>query len=247
MQHQAVPSLRTKGFSLVEMLVVVAILGLLAGLLIPVIGKARSAAHQTVCTANLRTLHQATMAYAGDNDGYFPVALHPHANFVWILAGIGLEPWLTSGYLGLGGTYTERQASLTELAVKNKPFCLWCPTALPLLPGNRSSYAINILLGGMGIPFEPGAFIPTRKIIQVVSPSKTALYMDGAFQAGAGYTIFVGARNQFPSTAHPTNLKYNTNNPAASVNVVFVDGHVEMRRLGTIPTDTNNVFWNPDR
>ncbi|MFM6175279.1 MAG: hypothetical protein ACKPB4_24635 [Sphaerospermopsis kisseleviana] len=106
---------------------------------------------------------------------------------------------------------------------------------------------MNIFLGGMGIPFEAGTFYPTRKIAQVVSPSKTALYMDGAFKAGAGYTIFVGARDQFPSPAHPTDLKHNTNNPAASVNVVFVDGHVEMRRFGTIPTDTNDSFWNPYR
>lgn len=244
-----IPTCLPRGFSLVELLVGVAILGLLAGLSLPVMGRARSAAHQTVCTANLRTLHQATLAYAADYDGYFPVALHPLANFVWILGGIGVEPWLTPGYLGLGGTYEQRQATLTELFNKDKSFCLWCPTAQPLrvFPPCRSSYAMNIFVGGMGIPFEPGAFIPTRKIIQVVSPSKTALYMDGAFQAGAGYTIFVGARNQFPSPAHPTNLKNNTNNPAASVNVVFVDGHVEMRRFGTIPTDTNDSFWNPDR
>jgi prepilin-type N-terminal cleavage/methylation domain-containing protein/prepilin-type processing-associated H-X9-DG protein len=236
-----------RGFSLVEMLVVVAILGLLVGLSVPVIGKARAVSQQVGCTANLRTLHQATLAYAGDYDGYFPVALHPLANFVWILSGTGAEPWLTSGYLGLGGTYAERQAALTDLFNQDKPFCLWCPSARPLrvFPPCRSSYAMNIFLGGMGIPFEPGPFIPTRKIIQVVSPSKTALYMDGAFQAGSGYTIFVGARNQFPSPAHPPNLKNQTNNPAASVNVVFVDGHVEMRRLGTIPTNFNDPFWNP--
>ena len=248
--HQAgcnskAPDSRPLGFSLVEMLVVVAILGLLAGLSLPVISRARSVSHQTVCSANLRTLHLATMTYAADYDGYFPVALHPLANFVWILAGTGAEPWLTPGYLGLGGSYTQREAALTELAVKNKPFCLWCPTALPLLPGNRSSYAMNIFLGGMGIPFEPGPFLSTRKIVQVVSPSKTALYMDGAFQAGSGYIIFVGARNQFPSPAHPTNLKNKTNDPAASVNVVFVDGHVEMRRFQTIPKDFTDPFWNP--
>ncbi|NCY20783.1 hypothetical protein EBX31_02355 [bacterium] len=35
----------------------------------------------------------------------------------------------------------------------------------------------------------------------------------------------------------------NTNDPSASVNICFVDAHVEMRKKSEIPTASTNVFW----
>ncbi|MEM7625441.1 MAG: prepilin-type N-terminal cleavage/methylation domain-containing protein [Planctomycetota bacterium] len=57
------------GFTLVEMLVVIAIVGLLIGLLLPILGKARDAAQQAACLANMRTLGQAHTAYMAQNRG----------------------------------------------------------------------------------------------------------------------------------------------------------------------------------
>ena len=226
------------GFSLVEMLVVVAIIGLLAGLSVPAIGRAKAFSQQTACTSNLRTLQQATMTYASENDGLFPTAIDPNNNFAITLA--------CEGYLGLSGAgYWERLASWQALSQRRAPFALWCPAAEACEArapyGNMATYCMNVNVGQDYRVSSP------RKTTHVASPSKSALYMDGCFAPGSGYDVRVGESGRLPAAMHPPNLYKQSNNPARSANVVFVDGHVEMRRIADIPTDFTNVFWTPNR
>ncbi|MHC5026436.1 MAG: type II secretion system protein [Planctomycetota bacterium] len=57
---------RTRGFTIVELLVVVSIIALLVGILLPAIGKARDQARLTISRANLRQLGQAHATYASE-------------------------------------------------------------------------------------------------------------------------------------------------------------------------------------
>lgn len=65
------------GFTLVELLVVVAILSLLAALLLPVFAQARSRARESVCLSNLRQIGLAIAMYAEDYEGLYPYAIDP--------------------------------------------------------------------------------------------------------------------------------------------------------------------------
>jgi prepilin-type N-terminal cleavage/methylation domain-containing protein len=65
-------SQRNRGFSLVEILVVVAIVMVLLAFLFPVVTMARETARRTVCVSNLHQIGLACQAYAGDNRSYFP-------------------------------------------------------------------------------------------------------------------------------------------------------------------------------
>jgi len=66
--------LRTKssGFTLIEMLVVIAIIAVLAAILFPVFGRAREKSRQTVCLANLGQIGAAVTMYETDYAGFLP-------------------------------------------------------------------------------------------------------------------------------------------------------------------------------
>ena len=63
----------SRSFTLVELLVVLAIISVLAGLLLPVISKAKEAGRATACLSNLRQLGIALQLYAQDNNNRLPV------------------------------------------------------------------------------------------------------------------------------------------------------------------------------
>jgi prepilin-type N-terminal cleavage/methylation domain-containing protein len=60
------------GFSLVELLVAIAIIAILAGILLPVLGQARERARKIQCVSNLRQQGVACSLYLGDNADHFP-------------------------------------------------------------------------------------------------------------------------------------------------------------------------------
>ncbi len=61
-----------RGFTLVELLVVVAIIATLLGILLPGLSQARALARSLVCQTNERTLMQAVQIYTNEHRGFYP-------------------------------------------------------------------------------------------------------------------------------------------------------------------------------
>ncbi len=66
-----------KAFTLVEILVVLAIIALLAAILLPVFATVRGRARQTSCLSNLKQIGAAVGMYMQDYDGRYPRAIDP--------------------------------------------------------------------------------------------------------------------------------------------------------------------------
>ncbi len=63
-----------QAFTLVEMLVVIAIIGVLAGLLLPVLARGKDKAHDLKCLSHLRQLGTAVYLYADEHNHRLPAA-----------------------------------------------------------------------------------------------------------------------------------------------------------------------------
>ncbi|MBM3457340.1 MAG: type II secretion system protein [Armatimonadetes bacterium] len=85
------PTRVRRGFTIIEIAVVVTFIGILAAILLPVFTNARSKGFQAECTHHLYQVGLALQLYARDHDGYFPPGeqdLRPLAGLYFPDAGV---------------------------------------------------------------------------------------------------------------------------------------------------------------
>ena len=113
------PAWEKRGFTLVELLVVIAVIALLAGMLLPALNAAREKGRGTSCLGNLKQIATANLMYAGDNEEYsvpYSVTDSPDPN----------QP----GYYWFGIQKTDKMYDITDS---------------PLL-GSYYGYAANVMV-----------------------------------------------------------------------------------------------------
>jgi len=124
-----------KGFTLVELLVVITIIGVLAGLLLPTTAFILRSARSSQCKSNLHQVHIALDLYRGSNDGIYPYAA--------ILPSLHLNK-------------LPRICDVLKTQIGN-PNAFRCPAdTKPYFESEGSSYEYTTLLQGMGAPTSTG-------------------------------------------------------------------------------------------
>src|SRR5208283_1724886 len=118
-------SRRAGAFTLVELLCVIAIIGLLAALLLPVLNQSEARAKRIGCENNLHQAGIAFQIFTHDHDGKFPMSVSTNEG--------GAAEFVQSGYT-VGGefyfSFRQFQVLSNELSM---PSVLTCPTD-PRLP-----------------------------------------------------------------------------------------------------------------
>src|SRR5438876_1057946 len=94
---------KRRGFTLVELLVVIGIIAILIGILIPALTKARQQAQRAACLSNLKSIAQIMLIYAADNQQQIPLGTNSDtyqaSYFIAVHLGSGEVRWPTWGPL----------------------------------------------------------------------------------------------------------------------------------------------------
>jgi prepilin-type N-terminal cleavage/methylation domain-containing protein/prepilin-type processing-associated H-X9-DG protein len=198
---------RHAGFTLVELLVVIGIIALLIGILLPTLSSARQSALRVKCSAVLREVHRAVLAYSLDYKGVAPQA------YDYISAGTtGADAYVNSRLRSL--KYLTRKEGSTG---EDRASFFICPA--DNTPVNLYSIGYNsIWLFGR---YPPDPYV---KINRVRGPSTAAMWMDAYENTNPknSYAVFL-MFNQKSLTQY---YGYPRFRHKGEMNVVYVDGHV---------------------
>lgn len=161
---------RARAFTLVELLVVLAVIGVLAGLLMPAVALVRRSAMQANCASNLRQYGLASLAYANDNDGYAPQIVQ-------------YMPNPTDAYIHAYGRYAWDMLHDFGMEKANQASCPTVRRDLGQKPSvSFSSYNYNEPVGGVGnlVPTGNGAevWIQSRHLASASRPAEIVLWAE---------------------------------------------------------------------
>lgn len=130
-----------RGFTLVELLVVIGIIALLISILLPAINSARRQAGSAACLSNVRQMMAATLMYANDNKNTLPDATFdnmPGGNTptsVYSPRSRGLPEWSPIDFFGRQTHVRPFVGSLLKKYIGGKADAMRCPNAPVELDG----------------------------------------------------------------------------------------------------------------
>jgi len=213
----------SRGFTLVEVLVVIAIISILVGILLPALRSAKERARTVVCLSNLRQLFIACRTYINSNNGSYPIAYYSRKrddgfylyawDFTTIITGSGRK--VVPGILWEGQTNPEIHQCPSFKGAHN-----W-------MDDPYTGYNYNTSYIGHG----EGEYVQRPALVtQVGHPAKCALFGDGQYAAGANKFMRAPFPNYGDQTFSGRWAGTQGYRHLGCTNVVYCDGHAKTVR-----------------
>ena len=256
---------RREGFTLVELLSVIAIIAILAALLFPALNRASARANTTRCLSNIRQWGAAATLYLSDNDGYYP----PQGNAPESgqMASIYTNAWynVLPPYVGcevMSNLYARK--AMPRPGDKSLFICPAAPPTPAPQPTDKStyycSYAYNLWVvadnRGCKNKDDESGFGTYLRYSQIPDPSRFVLFAENP--TGIGENSNPGYRYAW---THPKYMAFPVQGDAfrhsGAANICFADGHAgtylktkiyaEGMTAGTGQYwNYGGIQWNPD-
>jgi prepilin-type N-terminal cleavage/methylation domain-containing protein/prepilin-type processing-associated H-X9-DG protein len=216
-------------FTLIELMVVIAIIAILASLLLPAISGAKSKAQATHCLNNLRQLHQGWAMYISEHDDHLPTnsdgdragkdADNPSWAAGWLRTAneVGDKSDGTDATLLTGPQYV--QFGSIGGYVQN-PDVYRCPGDKS---GRARTMSMNSYMNGNGV-WQSTNHMTFRKLAEIRNPSATWVVLDEREDSINDGYFAVEMTTRYSILDHPASY----HNGAG--NLSFADGHVETHR-----------------
>ncbi|EIQ02133.1 prepilin-type N-terminal cleavage/methylation domain-containing protein [Opitutaceae bacterium TAV1] len=202
---------RRHAFTLIELLTVIAIIGILAAIIIPVVGRVRASARAAQCLSNMRQTGAAAQLWSADNKGFIIPAYDATSE----VATTSLLSWMgmLAPYAGWQKPDPGDTKFLNYDAIPDVFKCALSPKPTPA--GEKPlGFAQNLrYLSGK----NPGWPFGMRTYAQAAHPSTTVFMAESDT-----FKTFVGA----PDTVSWGWPQPEYRHPGNTCNVLWLDGHV---------------------
>jgi prepilin-type N-terminal cleavage/methylation domain-containing protein len=224
-------SANRKAFTLIELFVVIAVIGILASLLLPALAKSKERARSARCLSNLRQLVMASTFYADNNDDTLP----------W-----QIRHWITPANTTAAMTYRDSADSnfrtniywqLNRYVARSEG--LWkCPAA----PKDKLIAASEIdspYIGYMGNMFALGVTdsplpiwsdIQPKKLASLLNPSRAKLFADVGLNWQAVMVFATYESSSFPGQIAPVPIHRKSLNVATAAGSAEQISQIEFER-----------------
>jgi prepilin-type N-terminal cleavage/methylation domain-containing protein/prepilin-type processing-associated H-X9-DG protein len=205
----------SRGFTLVELLVVIGIIALLISVLLPALGKARQQANLVQCQSNMRTIGQMISIYVAENNGWLPPSWSSK-NYYTVADTLTLLNNKTNpanpfpGYPAGSNQFMPLQDSLV-FQDNDVPAVPWYAHAMAYHVNTRAFGIVDEGTGGvLWDPFVGGTNggYPMRHLSSIQRSASVALMWDTSCNVGQGvnygayYGMAFSIDNYQPTNGH---------------------------------------------